>query len=146
MMETTRDEMRKSPEFKENLTQLIDKRFFYEVPNSYYAILEILVKDQSNKALEEKIKSEIENNTVAGKVAIEKILKEGTTDRYDNLVKLHIYDQEEELENISVSPMEEDIVTDYKTDMETFTELSKLAIDYEFKKAEISSDLEGKTY
>ncbi len=145
-METTRDEIRNSPEFKENLTQLIDKRFFYELPNSYYAILEILVRNQSNKALEEKIKSVIENNTVAGKVAIEKILKEGTTDRYDNLVKLHIYDQEEELENISVSPMEEDIVTDYKTDMETFTELSKLAIDYEFKKAEISSDLEGKTY
>jgi len=146
MMESTRDEIRNSPEFKDNLTALIEKRFLYELPNSYYGILEILVKNPSNKALEDKIKSVIENNTVAGKVALEKILKEGTTDSYDNVVNLHIYDKDEEIENISVSPVEEQKATDYKTDMETFTALSKLALDYEFKKAEISSDIEGKTF
>ncbi len=146
MIETTRDEIRNSPEFKDNLETLVGKRFFYELPNSYYPLLEILVKDPSNKALEDKIKEQIENNTVSGKVALEKTLKKGTTESYENILNVHIYDDEKEIENITVSPMEGDISTDYKTSQGTFTELSNLAIDYKFKKAEISSDLEGKTY
>jgi hypothetical protein len=146
MMESTRDEMRNSPEYKEYLRNLEQKRFFFELPNLYYPILEILVKNPSNKALEERIKSVIKNNTVSGNVAVEKKLKEGETDKYENSLNIHIYDEYKEVENISVSPVEEETATDYKTDMETFTELSKLAIDYELKKAEISSDLEGKTY
>ena len=55
-----------------------------------------------------------------------------------------MYEKEEQLSEVTVSPNMDEISTDYKVERETFDELKNISTNYQEKMAEIETDIKEK--
>ena len=138
MFEKTIKDIKNSEDYKENLENLAKTRFYFELPNSYQNLIHILVQDPSGAELLKQIKKHMDEETTAGKVSLEK------RDSDENVVTVHMYEKEEQLSEVTVSPEMHEISTDYKVGRETFDELKNISTNYQEKMAEIEIDIKEK--